>query len=182
MPLVRRRRSRTAARLVSTARSRDDRQGRQLYGRRVIISNSSTLVVLGRSATASAQHVTELIGLQPTDWGEIGDTNVSAKRRRPRTDGRLRDHAMWQLRADDDGTSGDETGFASLRALVMLLTNKRNELQALEHDEEYEIRVDWGGFSDSSQGGFVIEPDLALRFGALGIPLYGTAYSTEDDE
>ena len=148
----------------------------------MIIRNVATLVVLGRTASASAQHVTEHIGLKPTDWGERGDTNVSARRARPRTDHRRREHAMWHLEVDDEGNSEDATGFASLRELVLLLENRADELRALDQDDNYEIRIDWAGFSDSSQGGFVIEPDLALRLGALGIPLYGTTYLTEDDD
>lgn len=148
----------------------------------MIIRNVATLVVLGQSSNASAKHVTELIGVQPTDWGEPRDRNVSAKRRWPRQDGRFRGHAMWHLEVKDDGSSGDETGFASLRALVLLLADKADELQALEQDANYEIRIDWGGFSDSGQGGFVLEPDLAIRFGALGIPLHGTAYLADHDD
>lgn len=89
---------------------------------------------------------------------------------------------MWHLEVRDDGNSEDATRLASLRTLALLLSGKVNELKALDQDDNYEIRLDWGGFSDNGQGGFVLEPDLTTRLGALGIPLYGTVYLTQHDD
>lgn len=128
----------------------------------MIVRNRSTLVVLGR-AGATAAAVTRATGLNPTRSGEAGE---QPGRGVPRA------YSVWQLTVH--ATTGDESGFGSMRALLAQILPASPALRALQGD--YEVRLDWGGFSDSTQGGFVLEPDIAQGLAAVGLPVYGTAY------
>ena len=68
----------------------------------------------------------------------------------------------------------DESGFGSMRILLLIVLPAAEALRTLRRD--YELRISWGGFSDSGQGGFVLEPDIAQGVAELGLPIYGTAY------
>jgi hypothetical protein len=88
----------------------------------------------------------------------------------------------WTKTWEDDGLSDDQTGFASLRALVDRLLPVQITLDELKNSSEMSLW--WSGDSDSWQGGFVIPNELLRDLGELGIDLYGTAFmsdeSTED--
>lgn len=128
----------------------------------MIVRNRSTLVVLGgENATAGA--VSASTGLVPTAATEAGAVPER---------GSARPYSVWQLAVESD--ADDETGFGSMRALLAQVLPAAASLRGLR--ARYEVRLDWGGFSDSSQGGFVLEPDIARGLADLGLPVYGTAY------
>ena len=128
----------------------------------VIVRNKSTLVVLGHSG-ATAAAVSAATGLAPTSATEAGDTSVR---------GSVHSYSVWHLEVESDVK--DESGFGSMRVLLAQLLPAAEALRGLSSD--YEVRLDWGGFSNSTQGGFVLEPDIAHGLANLGLPLYGTAH------
>lgn len=108
----------------------------------VIVRNTSSLVALGRdSATASA--VTAATGLKPTSSTEAGEQPLRGSQRR---------YSTWHLTVESEPE--DQSGFASMRALLLCILPAAPALRALE--ATHELRIDWAGFSDSSQGGFVL--------------------------
>ncbi len=129
----------------------------------MIVRNSSALLVFGLSDGATAMRVTERTGLVPTTATEAG---------MPPLRGPVRSYSRWDLSVESDPE--DESGFGSLRILLSVVLPAAEALRALQRD--YEMRIGWGGFSDSSQGGFVLEADLVAGVAALGLPIHGTAY------
>ena len=129
----------------------------------MIARNRSTLVVLGKNG-AKAASVSARTGLVATRATEAGETPLR---------GSTHAYAVWHLEVDS-GVE-DESGFGSMRALLAQILPVAAELRELQ--SRYEVRLDWGGFSDSSQGGFVLDPDIARGLADLGLPLYGTAYT-----
>ena len=121
------------------------------------------MVVIGKNG-ATAASVSATTGLVPTRATEAGETPLR---------GSTHAYAVWHLEVDS-GVE-DESGFGSMRALLAQILPVAAELRELQ--SRYEVRLDWGGFSDSSQGGFVLDPDIARGLADLGLPLYGTAYT-----
>lgn len=134
----------------------------------MIVENSATLVVLGDDSTATAERVTAIVRLIPTLALEAGATVGG-----PGADSRTLDHSVWHLAYEDHGTGSDASGFASLYGLLQALEGKGQAVAMLQQ-ERYEVRIDWRGESDSSRGGFILDPVLAARVARLGIPVYGT--------
>jgi hypothetical protein len=128
----------------------------------VIVRNKSTLVVLGRDG-ATAAAVSAATNLAPTAATEAG---VKPLR------GSVHPSSVWHLSFGSDPE--DQSGFGSMRSLLAQVLPAGEALRGLQPG--YEVRLDWGGFSDSSQGGFVLERDVARSLADLGPPVYGTAY------
>ena len=126
------------------------------------MNNSATLVVLGDDRRATAAQATAILRLLPSLSLEAGSTAG---------DRRL-DHSVWHLAVESLSTGRDGSGFASLYALLQSLEGKGEAIRRLQ--EEYEVRIDWVGESDSARGGFILDPVLAARIARLGVPLYGT--------
>lgn len=99
------------------------------------------------------------------DVGNQGERDAGARRPQP--------CSRWDLSIESDPE--DESGFGSLRILLSVVLAAANALRALQR--EYEMRIGWGGFSDSTQGDFVLEADLVQGVAALGLPIHGTAYA-----
>jgi hypothetical protein len=129
----------------------------------VIVRNSSSLLAFGLSETATARRLTEATGIVPTAATEAGMTP---------TRGGVKPYSRWNVSIESDPE--DHSGFGSLRILLSVVLPAADALRALQR--EYEMRISWGGFSDSSQGGFVLEADLLQGVAGLGIPIYGTTY------
>lgn len=132
-----------------------------------------------KSLTHPASAVTTVLGLQPTSSAERGDP---VGRLRTGADGkpsmRERASSIWVLdstEADPDDTSG----FSSVRSLVAALESKREALASLQ--ENYFIEVNWNGFSDRPQAGFLIPADLLAALGSLGCDFHGTVYLHTDE-
>jgi hypothetical protein len=135
---------------------------------------SSTASFAAYSDTGASADVTRALGIDPDEHHERGD--------RHGRDGELvRAQSAWELRVRAaDVPEDDESGFGSVRTLLATLLPLADRLDALRGD--WEFVVWWGGFSDSEQGGFVIEPDVLAGLARLGAPLYGTAYLDDPAE
>lgn len=138
----------------------------------MIVENSATLVVLGDSAASTADRVTAILRLIPTLTLEAGSA-VDGTGGESGAPARVLDHSVWHLVYEDHGTGSDASGFASLYGLLQALEGKGQAVAMLQQ-ERYEVRIDWRGESDSSRGGFILDPVLAARVARLGIPVYGT--------
>lgn len=137
----------------------------------VIANGDATLIIKSDSVT-SAQ-ITDALGLQPTRTAERGDV-VS-----PRIE-RVREDALWALDGEPNSDPSDQTGFGSMRNLLAALEGKAEAIEALRMS--CDIILDWHGFSDSEQGGFVMPADVIRAAAALGCDLFGTVYLDPDPE
>jgi hypothetical protein len=113
-----------------------------------------------------AKHVTEVLGMEPTESFETGDPYAR--------DSRRREHSYWALDspADPDTASLDE----QLRVLVGRLLPLRAQLQELR-DEGY--RLVWTCYVEECDGdGMVVLPSALLRdLGALPVDLGVESYA-----
>lgn len=140
--------------------------------------NRATFVIQSESRTAAS--ITEALGVQPHQSHEIGDLRM-------RKDGTPHKHApfywsfsAWMLDAENDGTGPDESGTASIAAVIAPLRGKGDVLDELRSD--CDIRIWWSGDSDSSQGGYVLPEELIAELAPLKCPLYMTAFLREPEE
>ena len=122
------------------------------------------------SETHAAADVSAVLGLEPTTTAEIGDRKARS--------GLPRKYSLWVLDASDDDAA-DGGSFDSLEILADLLRGKEAALATLR--ENYSTNIVYGGFSDSSQGGFVFPAALMADLGALGCDFLGTAYLDEPE-
>lgn len=137
----------------------------ELYDCGVVPNGDATLIIKSDSLT-SAQ-ITDALGLQPTRTAERGGATS------PRTK-RVRDNALWALDGEPNSDPSDQTGFGSMRNLLSVLEGKTDAIESLRRS--CHIVLDWHGFSDSEQGGFVIPADVIRAAAALGCDLFGTVY------
>ena len=137
----------------------------------------ATLSVYGHREDLTAAAVTAALGTQPTSSHEFGDSVVSKS---PALDGTLRANSRWSF--DMPGTlasDDDPHGMQSLAKLAEFFEPHADQLALLA--EEYEIRVWMSAFSDSTQGGFVIERETMRHLGRLSASLFGTVFLSDDD-
>jgi len=138
---------------------------------------TATLSIYGERATLSAAAVTAALGVQPTSSYEFGDPVVS---RSPSLNGTARTNSHWSFKMSGTTASDDDPhGMRSLASLAELFEAKAAVLAQLS--EHYAIRVWMTAFSDSTQGGFVIDQPTMRRLGLLSATLFGTVYLSEDD-
>lgn len=138
----------------------------------MIIDNTAALIV--QSEEHPVDRVTAVLGLEPTRTRARGEV-VSARRSVI-----LAQHHVWVHRVERaEVPDDDRTGMGALTLLVQRLAPAAERLASLRPD--YRTIIDWGGFSDSSEGGFVMPADLAAALGSLGCDLYGTAYLDAGD-
>jgi hypothetical protein len=123
----------------------------------VVPNGEATLIIKSDSLT-SAQ-ITDALGLQPTRTAERSD-------------------AVWALDGEPNSDPSDQTGFGSMRNLLSVLAGKAESIDSLRRS--CDIVLDWHGFSDSEQGGFVIPADVIRAAAALGCDLFGTVYLDHD--
>lgn len=140
----------------------------------VIVGKASLSI---KSLTHSAAAVTQILGIEPTGIGELGEpfgrerTGADgAPRRRERT------HSTWVLEAPDPDPD-DSTGFASVESLVSILQARTEALARLRAN--YYIEIWWNGYSDSTQAGFLLPAELLMALGTLGCDFHGTVYLDE---
>jgi hypothetical protein len=146
----------------------------------MVIDNSASLALY--SETHSAVAVTEALGLVPETSGEIGDAKHPV---RIGADGQpvrqfFYKEATWIYKVPEEVDPNDQSGFSSVRRLVDLFREKSKVLAELR--ENYRTVIWWAGFSNSSQGGFVIDADLLVSLGELGCDLFGTVYIDDDED
>ncbi|MGO4679313.1 hypothetical protein [Microbacterium sp. 2MCAF23] len=143
----------------------------------MIASDIASLVV--RSETRNVAEITSLLGFDPTDFGDRGDLTPSGiAGRQLNPEYLVYGETYWEYRCEIEPID-DRTGFASLSSLVALLLPLADALAVLRDGGE--TRIWWGGFSDSTQGGFVMTAALQHDLALLGCDLFGTAYLDEHD-
>ena len=140
----------------------------------------SSLGVYSESRTA--QDVTDVLGIEPTESHEKGALTRAGLAGRPLKPRYLTNQrSVWIYSTDDSsGDPGDQTGFSSLRTLVDVFADRADALAELRGNCDTVIW--WSGDSDSSQGGFVIPATLLTDTARLGCDLRGTAWIQSDDE
>ncbi len=138
----------------------------------MIINNTAALIV--QSKEHSVDRVTGVLGIEPTHTRTKGEV-ISARRSVIAAQ-----HHIWVHRVEGaEVASDDKTGMGALTLLVQRLAPLAERLATLRPD--YRTIISWGGFSDSSEGGFVMPADLSAALGRLGCDLYGTAYLDAGD-
>jgi hypothetical protein len=146
----------------------------------MIQGNRASLTI--RSETKTVAEISAMLGLEPTDWGDIGDLTPAGRAGRNYAPERLtHQRTFWSLTESvDEPSADDQTGFSALRALVVRLEPNAQALMELRQGGETTLW--WSGDSDSPQGGFVLEADLIRCLSKLGCDVFGTAFLAEDDE
>ena len=145
----------------------------------MIVDGTATLAIYSEVLTVA--QITESLGLVPTEAHDRGETTRAGLAGRPlRAEFLTYQRTHWTLDAPHSGDPSDETGLASVWALVDALIHRAPELLALR--DTCETIIWWHGSSDSSQGGFVIPGPLLADLAALGCDFYGTAYLDEVDD
>ncbi len=146
----------------------------------MIRGNRASLSI--HSDTKTVAEISEILGLEPTAWGDKGDLTPAGRAGRNHTPERLtRQRTYWSLtESDHEPVAGDQTGFSALRALVARLEPNVQALMELRRGGETTLW--WSGDSDSTQGGFVLEADLIRCLSMLGCDLFGTAFLAESDD
>ena len=113
-----------------------------------------------------AQHVTDMLGIAPTESFEVGDAYAR--------DSRRREHSHWALDspADPDTASLDD----QLRVLLDRALPLRTQLQALR-DEGY--RLVWTCYVEECDGDgtVMLSSDLLRDLGALPVDLWVESYA-----
>jgi hypothetical protein len=128
----------------------------------MITSNRASLVIT--SETGSAANVTQVLGIEPERIIEAGD----------------RRYSTWisvefgVTEEEDDGS-----GLSSVESLLAVFEPKLEGFRRLS--AEYRLEVCWYGDSDSSQGGFVLVPELMGRLAALELGFVGSVWSADSE-
>jgi len=143
----------------------------------MITSDTARLVV--RSEARTVAQISGLLALTPSSFGDKGDLTPSGiAGRQFKPEYLIYQETFWAYDCDVE-PGDDRTGLASLASLVDLLQPRVEALAALR--ETGETTIWWGGFSDSTQGGFVMTAALQHDLALLGCDLFGTTYLNEDD-
>jgi hypothetical protein len=145
----------------------------------MITESLATLSIQSESESAAA--LTRILGIEPHDSHEIGDLTWSGRHPGRSAAPTHRDFSSWSYTVEREQTpSDDETGLWSVRELIRVFGPLAETLQSLR--PKYDYRIWWSGFSDSWQGGFVIEKDLLSGLARLDADIFGTAYFDADDD
>lgn len=142
----------------------------------MVVDGIASLIISSRDK--SLNHLTELLGIEPTSHWERGDAHVLRRPGFP-DEYRPRVNSNWSIHVHDDEFEhpDDETGLASLRRLADILAGKGAILESLR--SEFEPTIHWTGDSDSTQGGFYMPIDLIRDLGSLGCDLLMTVNNEE---
>lgn len=144
----------------------------------MIRGNRASLAV--RSDAYTVAQISEMLGREPDQAGDIGDLTAAGRAGRDLAPERLRyQRTFWTIDEKDAGEGEDRTGFASLRRLVEDLVPLADALARLRRGGETILW--WSGDSDSAQGGFVLESDLIAALSRIGCDVYGTAHLEDPD-
>ncbi|MDQ1178335.1 hypothetical protein [Microbacterium sp. SORGH_AS_0421] len=146
----------------------------------MIRNNRASLCVY--SDTYTVAQISDMLGLEPESFGDIGDLTPSGRAGRNLKPQYLTyQRTLWSLHENSLGADAeDETGFSALRRLVERALPVADRLADLRNGGETIIW--WSGDSDTMQGGFVLEVDLIEKLSVLGCPVYGTAFLGEGAE
>jgi hypothetical protein len=114
--------------------------------------------------------ISEILGLVPTRV----ELRESLRR-----SGRPLEHNIWTIDVErSSNTDADQTGTRALRELVDRARPAIGRFPLLPTD--CDARIWWSADSDSTQGGFVLPAELAVKIAALGVDVYATVYLGED--
>lgn len=146
----------------------------------MIRNNRASLSV--QSDTYTVAQISDMLGIEPESAGDVGDLTRSGLAGRSMKPQYLTyQRTFWSLHEQSPEADGeDETGFSALRTRVKRLLPVEDRLAELR--EGGETVIWWSGDSDSTQGGFVLEPDLLEALSVLGCPVHGTAFLSEAAE
>jgi hypothetical protein len=135
----------------------------------VVPNGDATLII--KSTTLTIRQITEALGLQPSRTAERGEPISPTMQR-------SREESIWALDGAPSSDPSDQTGFGSMRNLLAALQDKTEVIESLR--ASCRILLDWHGFSDSEQGGFVMPSDVIRAAAGLGCDLFGTVYLDPD--
>ena len=121
----------------------------------MIRENHAALIV--SSTDRSIRDVSERLGLEPSSSHEMGEETRNSRRVPPGSAPRFERDSRWILEVDDDDPE-DRTGFGSVRKLLAALAGREDAVRALNTD--FNVWIQWTGFSDSDSAGFVIPDDV----------------------
>jgi hypothetical protein len=128
--------------------------------------NISSLALYSESG--GHERVTEVLGLEPKRTRNKGD-------RKTGKDGRQYSpvrHSVWIYDPPESEVDpNDDSGFATLRALVNAVRDRADALASLR--PEYRTVIWWSG-EVSPQGNFAIDADIVVGLGLLGCEFYGS--------
>lgn len=143
-------------------------------------NNTATLIVY--SATQPAAAVTEALGVEPTSSREKGNRMATGGLISAAASGSRFRESLWQYSVvvQVDSWEQDPAGTASLRQLLEVFAGKGPQFATLR--PQYETHISWSGHSGSTQGGFVIEPELLTALAELGCRFFGDVYLTAVSE
>jgi hypothetical protein len=146
----------------------------------MIVRDLATLTVWSEHRTA--RDIRDLMGVDPTRSHERGDPTRAALRGRVLPgQSPVEVNAQWSLDGDPEAADPeDESGFRTLRQLLSRIGHTADAIAELKQD--CDVSITWSGYSDSWQGGFVLEQDLLQELGRLGIPIWGTTYLDDDSD
>lgn len=135
----------------------------------MIQSGTATFSV--QSTETSPEHVTALLGVEPTRVQLVGTQNRS---------GRVRQVNQWAVHVGEMvNTAADQTGTGALRELLVLLRPAAGKVHQLP--EDCHARISWTAYSDSPQGGFVLRADTSRAIADLGVDVFATTYLDDGD-
>ncbi|PTT16127.1 hypothetical protein DBR36_13520 [Microbacterium sp. HMWF026] len=140
----------------------------------MIRGNRATFTV--RSPTRTVSAISSMLGIEPTNSGDIGELTPAGRSGRDvAPQSRRYAEKYWSLSTVEHSPgASEETGFSALRALLAVLRPHSQQVSELREDGE--TRIWWSGDSDSEQGGFVLQIDMIESLAELGCDVYGTAY------
>jgi hypothetical protein len=121
----------------------------------VITRNHAALIV--SSTSRPVQEVSARLGLNPSSSHEMGAETHNSRRVPPGSAPRFERDSRWVFAVDDDDPE-DKTGFGSIRKLLAAVAGREDAVRALHAD--FEVWIQWIGYSDSESGGFVIPDDV----------------------
>ncbi|HTL42021.1 MAG TPA: DUF4279 domain-containing protein [Pseudolysinimonas sp.] len=136
----------------------------------MIRDNSAALIVSSKERSVAG--VSSRLGLEPTSSHEMGEETRNSRRIPPGSAPRFENESRWVF-AVDDVDPDDETGFGSVRKLLAALSGKEGAVRELQ--AEFDVWIQWTGFSDSDSGGFVIPRDVLPGLAALNCTIMANA-------
>jgi hypothetical protein len=137
----------------------------------MIRDNGAALIVSSTSRLVA--EVSERLDLEPSWSHELGAETLNSQKGIPAGSGPRYEHdSRWVLEVEDDDPE-DQTGFGSVRKLLGQLAGREDQVRDLRAD--FDVWIQWTGFSDSESGGFVIPADVLPGLTRLECPVMANA-------
>ena len=124
------------------------------------------------STETDPERISELLGLIPTRIERRGADRQSD---------RARTHNMWSIDGNWlSNSEADQTGTGASTELITRTRAAAGKIQTLPTD--CKVRIWWSADSDSTQGEFVISPELCKGIAELGVDVFATVYFDADTD